>query len=164
MPVPQGYASYYSELQRFQALRWEWPTLPTSATSPTTRRTRRTLTTSATGRGRRRSVPACRRRSQHHLRRTRVTREQEAAEAQRSSYIGGDHQCSRPVSMVRTLDHLNSGGSMAQLRSSGQVPAPRRSGDLREQGKKGVSGRGKQHQCHLPLDTLRLGSRTQRAP
>jgi hypothetical protein len=30
-----------------------------------------------------------------------------------------------PVSMVRTPDHLHSGGSMAQLRSSGQVPAPR---------------------------------------
>jgi hypothetical protein len=64
----------------------------------------------------------------------------------------------------RWSDHLHSGGSMAQLRSSGQVPAPRRSGDPREQGKKGVSGRGKQHQRHLPPDTLRLGSRTQRAP
>jgi hypothetical protein len=82
VPIPQGYASYPSELQRFQALRWEWLTLPTSATSPTTRRTRRTSTTSAAGRGRRRSVPAHRWRGQRHLRRTRVARKQEAAEAQ----------------------------------------------------------------------------------
>jgi hypothetical protein len=53
---------------------------------------------------------------------------------------------------------------MAQLRSSRQVPAPHRSGDPREQGKEGVGGWGKQHQRHLPPDTLRLGSRTQRAP
>jgi hypothetical protein len=46
---------------------------------------------------------------------------------------------------------------MAQLRSSGQIPAPRRSGDPREQGKEGASGRGKQHQCHLPPDAPRLG-------
>jgi hypothetical protein len=44
--------------------------------------------------------------------------------------------------MVRTPDHLHSGRSVAQIRSSGQVPAPRRSGDPREQGKEGVSGRG----------------------
>ena len=52
--------------------------------------------------------------------------------------------------------YLHSGGSMAQLRSSGQVPAPHRSSDLREQGKKGVGGRGKQHQRHLTMtvDTL----------
>jgi hypothetical protein len=74
--------------------------LPTSTTSPTTRRTRRTLTTSAAGRGRRRSVPVRRWRSQRHLRRTRVAREQEAAEAQRSQDTGGGHQCSRPISMV----------------------------------------------------------------
>jgi hypothetical protein len=136
VPVPQGYASYSSELQRLQALRREWPTFPTSTTSPTTRRTWRTSTTSAAGRGRRWSIPARQWRSQRHLRRTRVTREQKAAEAQRSPDTGGDHQCSRPVSMVRTPDHLHSGGSMAQLRSSRQVPAPRRSGDSREQGKK----------------------------
>jgi hypothetical protein len=59
-----------------------------------------------------------------HLRRTRVAREQKATEAQRSTDIGGDHQCSHPLSVVRTPDHLYSGGSMAQLRSSGQVPAP----------------------------------------
>jgi hypothetical protein len=115
-------------------------------------------------RGRRWSVPACRWRGQHHLRRTRVARKQEAAEAQRSPYTVGGHQCSRPVSMVRTPDHLHSGESMAQLRSFRQVPAPRRPGDPREQGEEGVSGRGKQHQRHLPLNTLRLGSRTQRAP
>jgi hypothetical protein len=51
VPVPQGYASYPLELQRLQALRWEWSTLPTSTTSPTTRRTQRTSTTSAAGRG-----------------------------------------------------------------------------------------------------------------
>jgi hypothetical protein len=164
MPVPQEYASYPLELQRLQALRREWPTLPTSTTSPTTRRTRRTLTTSAAGRGRRQSVPARRWRSQRHLRWTRVTREQKAAEAQRSSDTGGGHQCSRPVSMVRTPDHLHSGRSMAQIRSSEQVPAPRRSGDPREQGKEGVGGRGKQHQHHFPPNTLRLGSCTQRAP
>jgi hypothetical protein len=46
---------------------------------------------------------------------------------------------------------------MTQLRSSGQVPAPCRSGDPREQGKESISGRGKQHQRHLPSDALRLG-------
>jgi hypothetical protein len=45
---------------------------------------------------------------------------------------------------------------MAQLRPSGQVPAPRRSGDPREQGK-GVGGRGKQHQRNLPRTLLGLG-------
>jgi hypothetical protein len=121
------------------------------------RRTRRTSTTSAAGRGRRQSIPACRWRSQRHLRWTRVTREQKAAEAQRSTDTGGDHQCSRPLSVVRTPDHLYSGGSMAQLRSSRQVPAPRRSGDPREQGKEGVGGRGKQHQRHFPRTLLGLG-------
>jgi hypothetical protein len=47
---------------------------------------------------------------------------------------------------------------VAQLRPPRQVPAPRRSGDPREQGKEGISGRGKQHQCHLPPDAPRLGS------
>jgi hypothetical protein len=51
---------------------------------------------------------------------------------------------------------------MAQLRPSEQVPAPRRSGDPREQGKESTSGRGKQHQCYLPLDAPQLGGRTQR--
>jgi hypothetical protein len=46
---------------------------------------------------------------------------------------------------------------MAQLRPSGQVPAPRRSGDPREQVIESISGRGKQHQCYLPLDALGLG-------
>jgi hypothetical protein len=47
---------------------------------------------------------------------------------------------------------------MAQLRPSEQVPAPRRSGDPREQGKKGTGGRGKQHQRYLPRTLLGLGS------
>jgi hypothetical protein len=46
---------------------------------------------------------------------------------------------------------------MAQLRSSGQVPAPRRSGDPREQGKESTSGQGKQHQRYLPPGALGLG-------
>jgi hypothetical protein len=46
---------------------------------------------------------------------------------------------------------------MAQLRSSGQVPSPHRSGDPREQRKESISGRGKQHQRHLPPDALRHG-------
>jgi hypothetical protein len=46
---------------------------------------------------------------------------------------------------------------MAQLRSSGQVSAPRRSSDPREQGKEGVGGRGKQHQRHFPQTLLSLG-------
>jgi hypothetical protein len=164
MLVPQRYAPHPLELQILQALRREWPTLPTSTTSPTTRRTRRTSTTSAIGRGRRRSIPARRRRGQRHLQRTQVAREQKAAEAQRSTDTGGDHQCPRPLSVVRTSDHLYSSRSMAQLRSSGQVPAPRRSSDPREQGKESISGRVKQHQRHLPPDTLGLGSCTQRAP
>jgi hypothetical protein len=164
MFVPQGHAPHPSELQRLQALHRERPTLPTSATSPTMRRTRRTSTTSAAGRGRRRSIPPRRRRGQRHLRRTRVSREQEATKAQRPSDTGCGHRSSRPVPMVRTPDHFYSGGSVAKLRSSGQVPAPRRSGDSREQGKEGASGRGEQHQRHLPPDTPRLGSRTQRAP
>jgi hypothetical protein len=46
---------------------------------------------------------------------------------------------------------------VTQLRSPRQIPAPHRSGDSREQGKEGVSGRGKQHQRYLPSDALRLG-------
>jgi hypothetical protein len=46
---------------------------------------------------------------------------------------------------------------MAQLRLPRQIPAPRRSGDLREQGEEGIGGRGEQHQRHLPPDTPRLG-------
>jgi hypothetical protein len=86
-------------------------------------------------RGRRRSIPARRRRSQRHLRRTWVARKQEATKAQRPSDTGGDHWSSRPVSMVRTPDHLHSDRSVAQLRPPGQVPAPRRSGDPIKQGK-----------------------------
>jgi hypothetical protein len=115
MSVPQGHAPHPPELQRFQALHRERLTLPTSATSPTTRRTRRTSATPAEGRGRRRGIPARRRRSQRHLRRTRVAREQKAAEAQQPSDTSGGHQSSCPVSMVRTSNHLHSGGSVAQL-------------------------------------------------
>jgi hypothetical protein len=46
---------------------------------------------------------------------------------------------------------------MAQLRPSGQVPAPRRSSDPREQGKESTSGRGEQHQRYLPRTLLGLG-------
>ena len=46
---------------------------------------------------------------------------------------------------------------MAQLRSSEQVPAPRRSGDPREQGKKGVGGRGSSINVTLPRTLLGLG-------
>jgi hypothetical protein len=46
---------------------------------------------------------------------------------------------------------------VAQLRSSGQIPAPHRSSDPREQDKEGVSGRWKQHQRHLPRTLLGLG-------
>jgi hypothetical protein len=154
----------FQELQRLQAFCGERPTLPTSAASPTTRRTWRTSTTPAAGGGRRWSLPMRRWRSQRHLRRTWVARKQEATKAQRPSDTGGDRWSSRPVSMVRAPDHLHSGGSVAQLRPPGQVPAPRRSSDPRKQGKKGTSGRGKQLQRHLPPDALRLGSSPQRAP
>jgi hypothetical protein len=164
VPVPQGHAPHPPELQRLQALCGERPTLPTSATSPTMRRTWRTSTTPTAGGGRRRSIPARRRRSQCHLRRTWVARKQEATKAQRPSDTGGDHWSSHPVLMVRTPDHLHLGGSVAQLRPLGQVPAPRRFGDPRKQGKEGISGRGKQHQRHLPPDALRLGSSPQIAP
>jgi hypothetical protein len=164
VPIPQGHAPHPPELQILQALCWEWPTLPTSTTSPTMRRARRTSTTLAAGRRRRWSIPARRRGGQRHLRRTRVAREQKEIEAQQLIDTGGNHQCPRHLLVVRTPDHLYPGRSMAQLRSSGQVPAPRRSCDPREQGKESISGRGKQRQRHLPPDTFRLGSCTQRAP
>jgi hypothetical protein len=66
--------------------------------------------------------------------------------------------------MVGAPDHLHSGGLVAQLRPPRQIPAPRRSGDPREQGEEGISGRGEQHQRHLPLDTPRLGCSPQRTP
>ena len=53
---------------------------------------------------------------------------------------------------------------MAQLQPPREIPAPRRSGDPRDQGEEGVSGRGKQHQRHLLPDTPRLGSSPQRTP
>jgi hypothetical protein len=99
------------------------------------------------------SIPARRRRGQRHLRRTRVAGEQKVAEAQRPIDTGGNHQCPSPLSVVRVPDHLQLGGSMAQLRPSGQVPAPRRSGDPRKQGKESTSGWGKQHQRYLLLGT-----------
>jgi hypothetical protein len=157
VPVSQGYAPHLAELQRLQAFRREWPTVPASTSSPTTRRAWRAPATSATGRGRRWSIPARRRGGQRHLRRTRVAGEQKTTEAQRPTDIGGNHQCPRPLSVVRIPNHLYPDGSMAQLRSSGQVPSPRRSGDPREQGKESISGRGKQHQRHLPPDALRHG-------
>jgi hypothetical protein len=46
---------------------------------------------------------------------------------------------------------------MAQLRSSGHVPAPRRSGDPREQSEKGVSGRGSIINVTFPRTLLGLG-------
>jgi hypothetical protein len=59
--------------------------------------------------------------------------------------------------MLQTPDNLHSGRSVAQLRPPGQVPAPRRSDDPRKQGKEGISGRGKQHQRHLPPTLQGLG-------
>jgi hypothetical protein len=59
--------------------------------------------------------------------------------------------------MIRTPDHLHPGGSVAQLRSSGQVTAPRRSGDPREQGKEGVSGRGSSINVTFPRTLQGLG-------
>jgi hypothetical protein len=164
VPVSQGYAPHLAELQRLQAFRREWPTVLASTTSPTTRRAWRAPATSATRRGRRWSIPAHRRGGQRHLRRTRVVGKQKAAEAQQPTDIGGNHQCPRPLSVVKIPNHLYPGGSMAQLRSSRQVPAPCRSGDPREQGKESISGQGKQHQRHLPSDALRLGGRTQSTP
>jgi hypothetical protein len=46
---------------------------------------------------------------------------------------------------------------VAQLRPPRQIPAPRRPGNPREQGKEGISGRGKQHQRHLPQVIQGLG-------
>jgi hypothetical protein len=63
--------------------------------------------------GRRQSISPRRRRSQRYLWRTRVSREQEATEAQRPSDIVGDHRSSHPIPMVRTPDHFHSGRSMA---------------------------------------------------
>jgi hypothetical protein len=51
VPVSQGYAPHLVELQRLQAFRREWPTIPASTTSPTTRRAWRAPATSTTGRG-----------------------------------------------------------------------------------------------------------------
>jgi hypothetical protein len=115
VPVSQGYAPHLVELQRLQAFCREWSTVPASTTSPTARRARRASTASATGRGRRWSIPARRWGGQRHLQRTRIAREQKATEAQRPTDTGGNHQCSRPLSVVRIPDHLYQGGSMAQL-------------------------------------------------
>jgi hypothetical protein len=164
VPVPQGHAPHPSELQRLQALRRARPTLPTSTSSPAARRTRRTATTPAAGGGRRWSLLACQQRGQCHLRRTRIAGEQETTKAQRSPDTSGGYRSSRPIPMVGATDHLHSGRSMAQLQPPRQIPAPRRSGDLREQSEEGISGRGEQHQRHLPPDTPRLGSSPQRAP
>jgi hypothetical protein len=164
MPVPQRHAPHPSELQRLQALRRARPTLPTSTSSSAAGRTRRTATTPATGGGRRWSLPARRQRGQRHLQRTRIAGEQKTTKAQRSPNTGGNHRSSCSVPMVGAPDHLHSGRSVAQLRPPRQIPAPYRSGDPREQGEEGISGRGEQHQRHLPPDTLRLGSSPQRAP
>jgi hypothetical protein len=142
VPVPQGHAPHPSELQRLQALRRAWPTLPASTSSSATRRTGRTATTPAAGRGRRWSLPACRQRGQCHLRRTRIAGEQETTKAQRSPDTGGNYRPSRPIPMVGAPDHLHSGGSVAQLRPPRQIPSPRRFGDPREQGEEGIGGRG----------------------
>jgi hypothetical protein len=164
MPVPQGHVPHPSELQRLQALCRARPTLPTSTSSSAARMTRRTVTTPAAGGGRRWSLPACRQRGQCHLRRTRIAGEQETTKAQRSLDTGGNYRSSRPIPMVGAPDHLHSGGSVDQLQPPRQIPAPRRSGDPREQGEEGIGGRGEQHQRHLPPDTPRLGSSPQRTP
>ena len=108
-------------------------------------------------RGRRRSLPTRRQGGQRHLRRTRIAGEQTTTKAQRPPDTGGDHRSSRPIPVVGAPNHFHSGGSMAQLRPSRQIPAPRRSGDPRKPGKEGISGRGKRHQCYLPPDSLGLG-------
>jgi hypothetical protein len=69
----------------------------------------------------------------------------------------GGYRSSLPVPMVQTPDHFHSGGSVAKLRSCGQVPAPRRSGEPREQGKEGVSGRGSSINVTFPRTLLGLG-------
>jgi hypothetical protein len=124
----------------------------------------RTATTPTTGGGRRWSLRARRQRGQCHLRRTWIIGEQETTKAQRSPNIGSDHRSSRSLPMVGAPDHFHSGRSVAQLRPPGQIPAPRRSSDLREPGEEGTSGRGEQHQRHLPPGASRLGSSPQRAP
>jgi hypothetical protein len=149
-------------MQRLQAFRWEWPTIPASTTSSATRRAWRAQAASTSGKGWGWSIPACRRRGQRHLRRTRVAGEQKAAKAQRPTGTGGNHQCSGSLPVVRVPNHLQPSRSMAQLRPSGQVPTPHRSSDPREQGKESTSGRGEQHQRYLPSDALGLGGRTQR--
>jgi hypothetical protein len=70
--------------------------------------------------------------------------------------------CWQPLVLPPHIDGPNTQSpSPGQISGStlppGQVPAPRRSGDPREQGKEGISGRGKQHQRHLPSDASRLG-------
>jgi hypothetical protein len=164
VPVPQGHAPHPSELQRLQALCRAQPTLPTSTSSSAAGRTRRTATTPTIGGGRRWSLPTRRQRGQRHLRRTRIAGEQKTTKAQRSPNTGSDHRSSRSVPMVGAPDHLHPGRSVAQLRPPRQIAAPRLSGDPREQGEEGTSGRGEQHQRHLPPDTPRLGSSPQRAP
>jgi hypothetical protein len=57
VPVSQGYAPHLVKLQRLQAFRREWPTVPASTPSPTTRRAWRASSTSATGRGRTGAFP-----------------------------------------------------------------------------------------------------------
>jgi hypothetical protein len=102
VPIPQGHAPHPLELQRLQALRRAWPTLPTSTSSSAARRTRRTATTPAAAGGRRWSLPTCRQRGQCHLRRTWIAGEQETTKAQRSPDTGGNYRSSRPIPMVGT--------------------------------------------------------------
>jgi hypothetical protein len=115
------------------------------------------VTTLATGGGRRWSLPARRRRGKRHLRWTRIAGEQKTTKAQRSPNTGGDHQSSRSVPMVRAPDHLHPGRSVAQLRPPRQIPAPRRSGDPREQGEEGISGRGSSINVTFPRTLQGLG-------
>jgi hypothetical protein len=62
-----------------------------------------------------------------------------------------------PISMVRTPDHLHSDRSLAQLRPPGQVPAPRRSGDPRKQGKKVLVDGGSNINVTFPRTLQGLG-------
>jgi hypothetical protein len=105
VPVPQGHAPHLAELRGFQALRWEWPTVPASTTSPTTRMAWRAQATSAIGRGRGWSIPTRRRGGQRHLWMTRVAGEQKAAKAQRPAGPGGNHQCPSRVDQWLNFDH-----------------------------------------------------------
>jgi hypothetical protein len=59
--------------------------------------------------------------------------------------------------MVRTPDHLLSGRSVAQLRSPGQIPAPRRSGDPRKQGKEVLVDEGSRINITFPRTLQGLG-------